>query len=390
MLNPKHINAIWNLSLVHLLKKEYKIGFKKYRYRYHDNKTDINCYIVDKQTILTSVDNIKNKTILISNEQGFGDMIQFIRFVSKFIEKGASIICVVQTSLIKLFQYNYPEVSFVSTRENLTFDYNFPIMDSAYILGTTYDTIDYSNKYLEVNKDDSKIFAKEHNLNSDMIKIGIIYKGSKEHKNDINRSIELELLLQNLNRLNKNIKIHSLQYDIDEKDNKLLEQYNIINLGSCVEDFYDTALIVDNMDMILSVDTSVVHLCGAMGKKTFVLLPFAPDWRWGLDEDKTSWYDSITLFRQDTIGNWNSILEKVVNSIDNNDRIEDIEVDNFATGVSFHQKGDFTAAKIYYERAIKTNPKHSDAYINLGTIYQEENNLTKAQECYEKLLMQLQ
>ena len=300
------------------------------------------------------------------------------------------IICSMPSPLIKLFKYNYPQIEFVSTRENLIFDYNFPIMDSTYILGTTYETIPNSNKYLEVNKDDSKAFAKEHKLNSNITKIGIIYKGSKEHKNDINRSIELELLLQYLNRLNKNIQIYSLQYEIEEKDNKLLEQNNIINLGSYVKDFYDTALIVDNMDIVLSVDTSVVHLCGAMGKKVFVLLPFAPDWRWGLDDDKTNWYDSVTLFRQETMGNWDDVLEKVANSIEIDNNLKDSEVDNFAIGVSYHQKGDLQNAKIYYERAIKINPNNSDAYINLGAIYQEENNLIKAQECYEKLLVKLQ
>ena len=316
--SEKKLDILWNIALYHLIKQDYKIGFDKYRLRYHNSRYKDsqfrNTLILDRKTILNSIDNIKNRTILITREQGFGDLIQFVRFLPKFIDLGAKIICEVAPELLKLFQYNYPQIKFIDNLEDdIKFDYNFPMLDICYLFGITYDTIPYSSGYLEVDKANSI----DYKLDIQKIKIGINWQGSKGHINDKNRSINLDLLLSYLNKLDNRFQIYSLQYDIVQDEDILLQNNNIINLGSQVSDFYDTALFIDSLDLIISVDSSVAHLSASMNKKTFILLPFASDWRWGLDGNKTNWYDSITLFRQKEISNWNSVLEEVVLTINN-------------------------------------------------------------------------
>ncbi len=313
-IDSNYLDAIFSLSFINLKEQDYKIGFEKYKLRYHNDRENLHTPIIDEKSILNSIDNIKNRTILITREQGFGDLIQFVRFLPKFIDLGAKIICEVAPELLKLFQYNYPQIKFIDNLEDdIKFDYNFPMLDICYLFGTTYDTIPYSSGYLEVDKANSI----DYKLDIQKIKIGINWQGSKGHINDKNRSINLDLLLNYLNKLDNRFQIYSLQYDIVQDEDILLQNNNIINLGSQVSDFYDTALFIDSLDLIISVDSSVAHLSASMNKKTFILLPFASDWRWGLDGNKTNWYDSITLFRQKEISNWNSVLEEVVLTINN-------------------------------------------------------------------------
>ncbi|MEA2027454.1 MAG: tetratricopeptide repeat protein [Campylobacterota bacterium] len=307
------IEAKWNLTLVYLVEKNYQEGFKRYHYRYHTNHPSQNTRIPNINKLLKSIENIQNRTILITKEQGLGDLIQFIRFVP-YLPIHNSYIVEVPPSLVKLFSYSYPNITFVSDIKDIEFDYNFPLMDSAYLLDTTYDTLPNSKRYLSVNGNDSKAIKDKCNFQNDKLKIAINYQGSKTHTNDHNRSIPLEQLLLYLQN-SPQIQLYSLQFERTQEEDRLLKENNIINFGKEAKDFYDTACFIDNMDLVISVDTSVAHLSAAMGKKTVILLPFAPDWRWGLDDSKTNWYESVTLFRQQKRGSWDEPLEEIVKQL---------------------------------------------------------------------------
>jgi tetratricopeptide (TPR) repeat protein len=317
-INPNYVIALYNLSHIYLLKKEYHKGFDYYRFRYKQeirgNKAGGIAYL---PTLLKKGDDISGKVLYASHEQGIGDTIQTVRFLPFFQEKAQKILCYAPPSLSKLFTYNYPKIEFLPPNSNITFDYNFPMFEAPYLLDTTYENIPFNEKYLSVKQEDSQEFKSKYINNNDKIKICINYKGSLSS----NASIELPILLEALTTLNKNrYEIYSLQYERTPEENKLLQENHIVNLGQYITDFYDTALIIDNMDILVSIDTSVLHLAGAMGKRSFALLKFTPDWRWGLEETTTNWYKSIEIFRQESFNNWGSILTQLLSKIESHAR----------------------------------------------------------------------
>jgi hypothetical protein len=137
----------------------------------------------------------------------------------------------------------------------------------------------------------------------------LVWSGNPEHTNDHNRSIGLAALVQHLPA---GFEYVSLQKDVRDSDKPVLESNpHILHLGNDLGDFTDTAALCELMDVVISVDTSVAHVSGALGKPTWVLLPFNPDWRWLLDRDDSPWYRSVRLYRQPRVGDWGRVLDKV-------------------------------------------------------------------------------
>jgi ADP-heptose:LPS heptosyltransferase len=140
-------------------------------------------------------------------------------------------------------------------------------------------------------------------------RIGIVWSGNTEHKNDHNRSLTLSKLLR---YLPANVEYICLQKELRATDKELLSEHSQIKyFGDNLEDFTDTSALCELMDVVISVDTSVAHLAGTLGKPTWVLLPYSPDWRWLLDRVDSPWYPSVKLYRQEKIYDWDGVLEKV-------------------------------------------------------------------------------
>jgi hypothetical protein len=146
----------------------------------------------------------------------------------------------------------------------------------------------------------------------------VVWSGSATHKNDRNRSIDLKQFLQ---LFRPDAEWTVLQKEIGEADLALLRQDGRAAFyGDDLRDFSDTAALLDLMDLVITVDTSVAHLSGAMGKPVWVLLTYSPDWRWLLDRDDSPWYPSARLYRQDKVGDWNGVFERVKADLSNLDR----------------------------------------------------------------------
>jgi ADP-heptose:LPS heptosyltransferase len=140
-------------------------------------------------------------------------------------------------------------------------------------------------------------------------RIGLAWSGRPTHKNDKNRSISLCSLLP---LLDIEATFVSLQKDVRADDAAVLKERNdILNFGDALKDFSDTAALISHLDLVISVDTSVAHLAGALGKPVWVLLPFIPDWRWLLDRDDSPWYPTARLFRQSETREWNDVIERI-------------------------------------------------------------------------------
>jgi ADP-heptose:LPS heptosyltransferase len=189
------------------------------------------------------------------------------------------------------------------------FDMHCPTCSLPLALGTRLDTIPSATSYLPLPAE-SRVQAWENRLGAhDRLRIGLVWSGNPEHGNDHNRSLPLRTLSR---ILDVDATFVSLQKDPKPADKTvLLERTEIVDLTAHLTDFTETAALVSCLDLVITVDTSVAHLAGALGCPTWVLLPYAPDWRWLLDRDDSPWYPTARLFRQDETRDYASVLDRV-------------------------------------------------------------------------------
>ena len=306
-LKPDYANAYWNKSLLKILNGDYLEGWQLYEWRW---KTELLIHLRGyKQPLWLDTQSLLNKTLLIYPEQGLGDYIQCIRYAVLVEQLGATVILEVPSELMSLVSTLKGQFTLVESGKPLPeFDYHCPVMSLPLAFKTTVDTIPADLPYLYTNED-KKQHWQEKLGNKTVTRIGLVWSGSTTHNNDHNRS----LLLQQLSSLLElPVEFHSLQKEVRTVDIKTLTEFPSIHQHQDdLQDFSDTAALVDAMDIIISVDTSVAHLAGAMGKKVFVLLPYAPDYRWMLDRPDSPWYPSATLFRQPALDDWESVIVEI-------------------------------------------------------------------------------
>jgi ADP-heptose:LPS heptosyltransferase len=222
---------------------------------------------------------------------------------------GAKVILEVQPPLVKLMDGLEGVNQIISTGDNLPdFDYQCPLLSLPLAFKTDLQTIPKFSGYIK--RDQDKLARWQVQLGGKIKpRIGIVWSGRVSHKNDQNRSLTLAQLMSHLP---SNYEYISLQKEIRDIDQETLTKHNEIkHFGNIVQDFTDTAALCELMDIVLSVDTSVAHLAGALGVPTWVLLPYNPDWRWLLNRDDSPWYPSMKLYRQPAINDWNSVFDRI-------------------------------------------------------------------------------
>ena len=309
-LKPDFAMAHMNKSIALLLSGNYQDGWTEYEWRLR--RKDYN----SRKFIQPQWDgsSFNNRSVLVHAEQGFGDTIQFVRYLPMVQSRGGRVVFECQQALLHLLQNcaGFDEIiENVPARElSVNFDLHVPLMSLPGIFGTTMDTIPSHVPYITV---DSVLLAKwrkrlEHDK---FFKIGLAWAG-RTSKNYVyaNRS-------RTLNDFTLLTEIPGLTFYALQKGPASVEALNppermkIINLESELHDFSDTAAVIANLDLVISVDTAVVHLAGAIGKPVWTLLPFAPDWRWMLKRADSPWYPSMRLFRQTRSNDWTSVFEQV-------------------------------------------------------------------------------
>ncbi|WP_321469650.1 tetratricopeptide repeat protein [Halarcobacter sp.] len=306
-LNPENHSAIFNYAIALLSYEDYKKGFELYTKRWDnpeftDKKRDFSNEKIYKGK------KIKDKTLLVYSEQGFGDMIQFIRFLPLLkTQSEAKLIFQCEDNLKKLLASSSSVDKIISMNQNIDFDFHIALMDSVNVLNL--DEKNIPNKpYIEFVKNEICL------QKNDNIKVGLTWRGKKSHDDDHNRSIDLQLF-KNLFELEQ-IDFYSLQ--VDEKSLEEIKNYEKLNdTSSLIKDFNDTANIINQLDLVISVDTAIAHLSAGMGKKTWILLPYFSDWRWGIKREDSLWYSSAKLFRQNDDKNWEVVIKKVIESLKN-------------------------------------------------------------------------
>ncbi|MCX8026540.1 MAG: tetratricopeptide repeat-containing glycosyltransferase family protein [Thermodesulfovibrionales bacterium] len=302
-IDPTNADAYYNKSLSLLLKGEFQEGWKLYEWRFKRQDYPPRTYpmqIWDGTTF--------RGTILIYAEQGLGDTIHFVRYLKPLSQKGLEVYLHCHDELVSLIKEGVEGVSDVIpfSNDHQRYDFYFPLMSLPRVFKTDINSIPSEVPYIKPHQ--RQILKwQEVVSNHECFKIGLVWTGKPEHKYTRMRSFSLETLEPLFDI--KGIKFFSLQKGDARKE--ALKYGFIKDYTNRIMDFSDTAGLINNLDLIISVDTSVAHLAGAMAKPVWILLPFSPDWRWLLNRDDTPWYKTARLFRQERLGDWGTVILKI-------------------------------------------------------------------------------
>jgi len=296
--------AHFEAAMTRLLLGDFDAGWKAYEWRW---KTGA---FADKRRpfrapLWLGDGPVAGKTILLHAEQGFGDTIQFIRYAPPLAARGARVICEVQPELVSLLsQLDGIEV-IAKGRELPRFDQHCPLLSLPRAFGTRLATIPAPVPYLAAPA--ARVSHWRDRLPQGNLRAGFVWSGSPSHKNDANRSIPLARLAALFESLP--FACFSLQREWRDADLEILRRLpNLRDIGPELGDFADTAAVISQLDVVVSVDTSVAHLAGALGKPVLILLPHAADFRWMRERTDTPWYPTAKLLRQPAFGDWDSVI----------------------------------------------------------------------------------
>jgi tetratricopeptide (TPR) repeat protein len=304
-LRPDYAEAHYSEAMCRLLIGDFGRGWEKHEWRWQSKQLKHAKRNFSPPLWLGS-NEIAGKTILLHAEQGFGDTIQFCRYAPLIAERAGRVILEVQSPLRALLSDLPAVAQILSAGEQLPdADFHCPLLSLPLAVGT----IASETPYLRAS--DASVMRWNDRLGpGTRPRIGLAWAGSPTHKNDHNRSIALGSFLPSIADVEATFV--SLQRDMRAGDSAVLQgRTDILHFGDELKDFADTAALISNLDLIISVDTSVVHLAGALGKPVWVLLPFIPDWRWLLDREDSPWYPTVRLFRQDDSCGWDNVIASI-------------------------------------------------------------------------------
>lgn len=319
-LRPNYKTVRHNLALAKLLLGEYKIGWEHHEVRLSLAERRAVYVLVHRLfQVIPKWDgksSLKGKSLLLMHEQGFGDTIQFVRYVHLLLEQGVHVAVHVVDGLERLFRTLPPQIKLVKHSDKLpNCDVSYLMMSLPHALGTdSVEQIPAFSSYLSANDDDTsraKVLLEQKTLVADAkLRVGVVWAGNPDHGSDLKRSIPLDTMAELFDM--KHIQFVSLQKGGKAGDLERVEnEFHVINAGQHFNDFADTAGMIANLDLVISVDTSVVHLAGAMGAPTWTLLASTPDWRWLRDRTDSPWYPSMRLFRQNKRNDWQGVIAEV-------------------------------------------------------------------------------
>jgi tetratricopeptide (TPR) repeat protein len=312
VLKPDYAEAYWNKSLLLLLIGEVIKGFNLYEWRWEE-KESIKFKRNFSQPLWLGGESLLGKTVLLHAEQGLGDTIQFCRYVRMIADLGATVILEVQKPLVRLLKDLSGVTTLLAQGDPLPdFDFQCPLLSLPLAFKTDLNSIPSSKSYLEAEAE--RVTYWKDQIKGDGLKIGIAWQGSQGTKIDIGRSFELKLF-KNIAAL-PNVQLISLQKGYGSEQLKNMPSgMQVMDLGEELDAdgaFLDSAAVMMNLDLVITSDTALTHLAGALGVKTWVALKYVPDWRWMLDRKDSSWYPSVTLYRQQKIDDWPTVFDQLL------------------------------------------------------------------------------
>ena len=314
-IDPQDSEAELSLGLLLLLLGRFDEGWTKYEARWRcknrfDRELSLTIPRWDRDRIT-----IAGKTIAVYSEQGLGDTIQFCRFAEWVLLEGGNPILLVQPplrTLISSFNKSIPVLDIGSVPP--TCDFHFPLMSLPLAYKLQPDSIPAKEKYLFAEEERVKRWQQNFKF-SVKKRIGVCWAGNPDHASDAKRSIPIDLFFGVLRDICREYTVVSLKRDIHPTAPPMLLEHGVVEVSAALVDFSETAALCEMVDLVISVDTSVAHLAAALGRPTWILVPYAPDFRWMLNRDDSPWYPTVRLFRQTADRQWGSVLENVANEI---------------------------------------------------------------------------
>jgi tetratricopeptide (TPR) repeat protein len=298
---PDHRDARWNRSLAYLQQGDYLAGFKEYECRFDRQPTVPHRYSQPRW----AGEDIHDQVLLLTTEQGFGDVIQFARFIPLVAQRTKAVKVVCRKELVRLVKTVDGVAEVIVKGSKLpAFDWYAPLLSLPHILQYNVQNLPNAVPYFHVLPAVTMAFPGGSRPG---LKVGLMWAGKLT---PVDRSCPLELFIPLLQHADVNF--YSFQLADRQKDiNKLGCDAFIHDLSGSIRDFADTAALLQQMDLVITIDSAVAHLCGALGVPTWVLLLHASDWRWLLARSDSPWYPAMRLFRQGSHGDWQGCLESV-------------------------------------------------------------------------------
>jgi hypothetical protein len=306
-LDPNYARAHYALGMMLLLKGNLARGFREYEWRWQrDNFRSPRRDFPQPQWDGSP---LPGKTILLHAEQGMGDAIQLVRYAPLVAPRVGRVIVECHAPLVRSFNRVAGVSEVIAAGESLPpFDIHLPMLSLPLVMGTSsIEQIPHEVPYLHATDHDVAAWRQRLDDLRGRYKVGIMWAGNPRHQFDHLRSIPLETLAPLASM--KDVVLISLQKDRPPGAGS--QTFELIDRTSELRDFADTAALIANLDLVISVDTSVAHLAGAMGEPVWTLLARAPDWRWMLDRDDSPWYPTMRLFRQRAGGDWDEVIARV-------------------------------------------------------------------------------
>ena len=309
---PNYAPAKFNTGLLALLHGDFERGWRLYEARWDSSSGS---RLACPQPIWNG-EPLDGKRILIYAEQGFGDAIHFVRYVPLIAERGAEVIVVCQPPLVDLFRTAEGVGKVVTDGDPILppFDVHAPMLSLPMIFQTRRESIPREIPYLFADPAQAECWRKRLGERTSRLRVGVAWSGDPRHRRDRIRSIPLRTL-QPLWQL-KGIELFSLQLPPEAAQLAEFPTAPIVDHTNQLADFADTAALMSELDLIITVDTAAAHLAGALGRPVWTLLSYVPDWRWGLEGEETPWYPTMRLFRQPAPGEWNAVIERVSAELD--------------------------------------------------------------------------
>jgi tetratricopeptide (TPR) repeat protein len=312
-LKPEYPEAHHNLGLLLLLTGRFDEGWQHYEWRQRIPEAKIHTREFDQPA--WRGEDLASKRIFVHQEQGFGDVIQFVRYVPLLAQQGAEVIFESPPQLSRLLA-SVEGISCLVQRGNPSpeFDYYVPLLNVPRFMGTRSDNIPCRIPYLKPDPSDIEKWGKRLDTIGPGYRVGIVWAGNPKHLNDRCRSMNISELapLASIENV-KWISLYRRPKGAVISEDTISMQ--LIDWTEELSDYTDTAALIAHLDLVISVDTSVAHLAGALGKPVWIMIPFVPDWRWMLDRSTSPWYPTATLYRQKCAGDWADVMENILKDL---------------------------------------------------------------------------
>ena len=309
------MEAYSNKGFLQLQNGDFRNGWINHSFRWKIKNAEL--YRYQNIKTLSSLEKIQNSKVLVWGDSGFGDVIQFIRYINELNTLKAEVTLAVHKDLMELLKISFSTNKVIEMNDsvkNADYDFQIPAGNLPMLFKTEINNIPNKIPYIKISKKKINFWKENLKLNKNKLNIGIACSGNPQYVYNEMRSINLSFFAPFLKKAN----LFLIQKNINNIDKIFLSKnpaINNIGENDNWKNFEDTAAIVNEMDLIISMCTSLVHLSGALGKKTWVLLSSEPDWRWLREQHNSPWYPTAKLFRQPTSGDWMSVIKNVMNEI---------------------------------------------------------------------------